>query len=217
MQSLQHSYLQCRRAVQAQGFTGQNVVVSKGQPVAALRQLYEIGVRQFAENRLTEALDKIAQMPADCQWHYIGQVQSRACRRLAVYFDWVHSVHCIKIAQRLSQYGQHRTKPLSVCVQLSPGFNRHGVAVADLPSLVEAMQPLKALHCRGVMAMADPHMSELQRDVWFAEVQQWFARLQQQAGFDTLSMGMSGDYKQAIAHGATMLRLGRVIFHPAIG
>ena len=189
------------------------LAVSKTKPVAALREAYAAGVRDFGENYLQEARAKqveLADLPLS--WHFIGPIQSNKTRDIAEHFSWVHSVDRLKIAQRLSEQRPADLEPLNICIQVnvSGEASKSGCTPQDLPALAAAINGLPRLKLRGLMAIPEPTEDRAEQDAAFATVRD----LQQSLnlGLDTLSMGMSHDLESAIAQGATWVRIGTALF-----
>jgi pyridoxal phosphate enzyme (YggS family) len=198
------------------------VAVSKTFPATAIAEAHAAGQRDFGENYLQEALDKIAALadPA-LVWHFIGPIQSNKTRPIAEAFAWVHGIDRQKIAQRLSDARPADLPPLQVCLQVnvSGEASKSGVDPAQALDLARSVAVLPRLRLRGLMAIPEPtEDAALQRARFrrLRELRQEIAA----AGIalDTLSMGMSGDMEAAIAEGATMVRIGTAIFgaRPAI-
>ncbi len=196
------------------------LAVGKGQPAAALAEAAALGLRDFGENYLQEALPKIEQLrDAGLTWHFIGQVQSNKTRDIATRFDWVHTIDRAKIAQRLSEQRPPHLAPLQACIQLRLGDEpgKGGVDPADAPALVETIRGLQRIRLRGLMCVPPAEVTEAAQRRWFAQARALRDALV--AGFpglelDTLSMGMSGDLEVAIAEGATLVRIGTALFGP---
>lgn len=192
------------------------LAVSKGQPVERLAAARREGVAEFGESYLREALEKMRHEP-DCQWHFIGPIQSNKTRGIAENFHWAHSVERGKIARRLNDQRPAGLPPLNVCAQvnLSGEASKSGVALADVEALCREIAALPRLRLRGLMAIpAKLEQAGAQRGVFrplageFHRLRRIFPQL------DTLSMGMSHDFESAIAEGATMVRLGTLVFGP---
>ena len=151
----------------------------------------------------------------DVRWHFIGPVQSNKTRDIAAAFDWLHSVDRLKIARRLSEQRPDTLPDLNICLQvnLSDEASKSGVALDEVEALCQAIAPLPRLHLRGLMAIPAPTEGyDAQRAV-FHPLSKLFRDLQARYDqFDTLSIGMSADYKAAIAEGATIIRVGSAIF-----
>ncbi len=192
------------------------LAVSKTQSAATVQEAYAAGQRDFGENYVQEALDKIAALPLPgLVWHFIGPLQSNKTRDIASHFDWVHSVDRLKIATRLNEQRPAGMAPLNVCIQvnISEEDSKSGVALADVNALCEALQGLPNLRLRGLMAIPAPcDDPALQRAV-YAPLTALLRQLQTRyAGMDTLSIGMSADFAAAIAEGSTIIRVGTAIF-----
>lgn len=192
------------------------LAVSKLHPAQAIRTLYGAGQVAFGENYVQEALDKMAEL-ADLplQWHLIGPLQSNKTQSVAAHFDWVHSVDRLKIAQRLSAQRPAELPPLQICLQVNidDEDSKSGCALADLPSLAEAVLALPHVRLRGLMAIPKP--GNVAAHALLAKTaSDLLARLPVLAAqpFDTLSMGMSDDLTDAVAAGSTMVRIGTAIF-----
>ncbi|QEI14011.1 YggS family pyridoxal phosphate-dependent enzyme [Cellvibrio japonicus] len=197
--------------------TVQLIAVSKTQPPAAIAEAYAWGQRRFGENYLQEALDKQQALHAldDLQWHFIGPIQSNKTRLIAAHFAWVHSVDRLRIAQRLNDQRPEGLPPLEICIQVNidDEDTKSGVNLAELPALALAIQPLKRLRLRGLMAIPVATSDTQQQRASFSRLRLAVAALNRQGlALDTLSMGMSGDLEAAIAEGATFVRVGTDIF-----
>ncbi|MEW5754930.1 MAG: YggS family pyridoxal phosphate-dependent enzyme [Pseudomonadota bacterium] len=192
------------------------LAVSKTFPAEVVRQVAELGQRDFGENYLKEALEKIrALADLDLCWHFIGPIQSNKTREIAENFTWVHSIDRLKIARRLSEQRPDALPPLQVCIQvnISGEATKSGVAPEDAPELAAEVAVLPRLRLRGLMAIPAPEIKfEAQRDVF-----RRLRRVQEDLcarglALDTLSMGMSDDLEAAIAEGSTIVRVGSAIF-----
>jgi len=194
------------------------LAVSKTFPADAVRDAFGAGCRQFGENYVQEALDKIAAL-ADLRprltWHLIGPLQSNKTRPVAEAFDWVHSVDRLKIAQRLSEQRPPQLPPLQVCLQvnISGEASKSGLAPAEVPAVAQAVAALPRLRLRGLMAIPEPVGDEAAQRAPHRALRALLAALNDQGlALDTLSMGMSADLEAAVAEGATIVRVGTAIF-----
>jgi hypothetical protein len=187
------------------------VAVSKYQPLAAIEALWALGQWDFAESRLQEALPKIAALPQVC-WHFIGTVQRNKCKAIARHFTWVHSITDIRTAEMLSVQRSPDQEPLQVLIQvkLSGESTKQGTAPQDVLALARQVAVLPGVQLRGLMTMGRLHGDNMPVFMQLHAIQEGLLG----AGLvlDTLSMGMSGDYRQAIAAGATMVRIGTALF-----
>lgn len=215
-QNLSLVRLKIVQAAQAAGRSVDDITllaVSKTQPASVIETAYAAGQRDFGENYLQEALDKIAQLAhLPLCWHFIGPIQSNKTRALAEHFDWVHSVDRLKIGQRLAQQRPAHLPPLQVCLQVN--IDQDPTKAGCLPEqaleLVQHLSALPQLTLRGLMALPKPGNSAQA----FADLRALREQLRQATGqtLDTLSMGMSDDLEQAVAEGTTLVRIGTAIF-----
>ncbi|HYT15787.1 MAG TPA: YggS family pyridoxal phosphate-dependent enzyme [Burkholderiales bacterium] len=192
------------------------VAVSKTFPPESVREAAQAKQRDFGENYVQEAVEKIHALAGlSLTWHYIGPIQSNKTRAIAQYFDWVHSIERAKIAARLSEARDPGLGDLQVCIQVnvSGEASKGGVAPEELASLAEQVAALPRLRLRGLMAIPEPTPDELLQRRRFAQLRALRERLNREGlALDTLSMGMSADLEGAIAEGATMVRVGTAIF-----
>jgi pyridoxal phosphate enzyme (YggS family) len=192
------------------------IVVTKFHPAAMVRHLYELGVRDVGENRQQELTEKAAAIDdlPDLRWHFIGQAQTNKARAIRAAASVVHSVDRIKIADALDAAVTADAPTLDVLIQVNltddPG--RGGVAPAELDRLAEHVSGCSTLRLRGVMAVAplgeDPAPA-------FARLGEYSVRVRAIAPEASwISAGMTADYAEAIAAGATHLRIGSAITGP---
>lgn len=191
------------------------VAVTKGFPLDDVWRAQAAGVRDFGENRVQEALPKVAALPA-ARWHFIGQLQRRKSAAVAGRFALVHSVDRPELADSLSLALGPGASPADVLLQVNltgvPG--QGGVAPAQAASLLRHVLGLGRLRPRGLMTIAPlVPVAEGARPV-FAALRTLRDRLQEEEGvaLPELSMGMSADFEVAVEEGATLVRLGRVLF-----
>lgn len=189
------------------------IAVSKTRPASAIRDAWAAGQRDFGENYLQEALDKIealAELPI--VWHFIGPIQSNKTRPIAEHFAWVHSVDRLKIAQRLSEQRPPELGPLNICLQvnISREPSKSGVLPEDVGELAAAVAALPRLRLRGLMAIPAPADDSDARRRPLGELRECLQGLSMP--LDTLSMGMSDDLGEAVQEGATMVRVGTALF-----
>jgi pyridoxal phosphate enzyme (YggS family) len=202
------------------------IAVTKTVAVEVMRAVYKAGVRDFAENKLQEAISKQEELRdlTDICWHFIGHLQTNKAKKAVESFSWIHSVDSLKLAQKLNFFAQQAlqdgviaTLP-QVCFQVKilPDENKYGWSVNDLYKDLSSLQQLKFLHFRGLMAILPLGLSSGEILAAFQKVKNLASSLRQDnyfpPDFDQLSMGMSGDYLLAIEAGATMIRLGTIIF-----
>ncbi len=195
------------------------LAVSKTWPASAVREALEAGQRAFGENYVQEGVEKIEALATcavpDLEWHFIGPLQSNKTSLVARYFDWVHGIERMKIAERLSAQRDVHLPALNVCIQvnISGEDSKSGVAPEAAAELAHAVATLPRLRLRGLMAIPEPTDDVVTQHARFASLRRLCDELV--AGglaLDTLSMGMSHDLEAAVAEGATLVRVGTAIF-----
>jgi hypothetical protein len=205
------------------------VAVTKMQSSTIIRAAYQLGLRQFGENRVEEAETKQPELPDDIAWHMIGHIQSRKAGRVASLFQMVHSVDSIKLARRLDRACEGRILPLPVLLEcnVSGEDAKYGFATdrweqddaqrSALWSAVEELVALPNLEVEGLMTMA-PIVAEPEQArpvfIRLRRLRDALARDFDRAGWHQLSMGMTDDFEVAVEEGATLVRVGRAIFDP---
>ncbi len=211
------------RAAAAAGRSAHSVTllaVSKAQPPEMIAAAADAGIAEFGESYLGEALPKIAALQdRPLTWHFVGRLQANKTREIAASFAWVHALERLKIAERLSAQRPAGLPPLEVCLQvnLAAEASKAGVTPGELPQLAQAVAALPRLRLRGLMCLPPPEQDPARQRHWFAQLRALRDSLH--AGglaLDTLSMGMSDDFESAIAEGATIVRLGTVLFGPRV-
>jgi hypothetical protein len=190
------------------------IAVAKFHPASAVRAVVEAGLLHIGENRVQEAREKAASVEG-AVWHMVGRLQTNKAAQAAELFTWIHSVDRIELAQALGRAAQRRrTSPLQVLVQVNLAGERQkgGCPAQDVPDLLAAMQDYPMLAPRGLM-IVPPAGSDPRPE--FRALRELLERMHGQfpgLALDQLSMGMSGDFAEAIAEGATMVRIGTAIF-----
>lgn len=192
------------------------LAVSKRKPAGDIRRARGLGQRDFGENYLQEAQQKMSELQdLDICWHFIGAIQSNKTRDIAAAFDWAHCVDRIKIARRLSEQRPPGLAPLNVCIQvnLDHEASKAGIDLDQLPELAKAIYELPGIKLRGLMTIPAPREDYDEQRAAFARLAAAKVSLEQQGiSCDTLSMGMTQDMDAAIAEGSTLVRIGTAIF-----
>ena len=192
------------------------LAVSKTQPADAVAALAAQGQHAFGENYVQEALAKMqALQHLALEWHLIGHLQSNKAEPVASHFDWVQSVDRSKLVSALARYRPAGRAPLNVLIQVNidDESSKHGCAPGDVDALADAIAAEPNLCLRGLMAIPAPWPQAERRREAFVRMRTLFQAVSaRHAQVDTLSMGMSGDYAEAIAEGATLVRIGTALF-----
>ena len=207
------------RAAAAAGRSAESVTllaVGKAQPLELLAAAADCGVGDFGESYLQEALQKIAALQERAlTWHFIGRIQANKTRPIAESFAWVHAVDRLKIAERLAAQRPFHAPPLNVCLQVNVAAEatKGGVTPAELPALAAAVAQLPRLALRGLMCIPPEEIEPARQRAWFARLRVLKDELNRTGlSLDTLSMGMSADFEAANQEGATLVRLGTILF-----
>jgi pyridoxal phosphate enzyme (YggS family) len=194
------------------------LAVSKKQPLEKIVAAADAGQCDFGENIAQEGIDKITKLAERrLRWHFIGHLQSNKTRAVAEHFDWVHSVDKLKTAQRLSEQRPASLGDLHVCIQVNIDQepSKSGVSPDDLGELARAVSVLPRLRLRGLMCLPAIRESFDEQRVPFARTRELAESLARDGlAMDTLSMGMSDDFRAAIMEGATIVRIGTAVFGP---
>jgi PLP dependent protein len=195
------------------------VAVSKTFPFSAIREAFEAGQRDFGENRVQEALQKIEQSAEfPIRWHLLGHLQTNKARKAGPAFAVIQSVDGFELVSKLdaaaAEAGQ--TPELLIQVDLAGEATKFGVSPTEVPRLLEAASACRAARVVGLMTLPPvPNVPEDARP-WFRRLRdlrdQWLAAGVPASMLRELSMGMSGDFEVAVQEGATMVRVGTAIF-----
>ena len=197
------------------------VAVSKFHPVEKLMEAYSAGQRIFGESRVQELVQKAQEMPADVQWHFIGHLQTNKVRALLPHVSLIHSVDSERLLDCIDKEAERIGRTVDVLLQILVAQEdaKFGFTLQEITQLANSGKLTAMSHVRvvGVMAMATntDDDAEIRRE--FAEAHHVFYTLKDGCFFGDehfceLSMGMSDDYRLAIAEGSTMMRIGTTIF-----
>ncbi|MDQ2835222.1 MAG: YggS family pyridoxal phosphate-dependent enzyme [Acidobacteriota bacterium] len=210
----------CRRANRPESEVAL-MAVSKVHPVEVILEAYAAGQRLFGENRVQEFQEKSQHLAAlpnilhQAEFHLIGPLQSNKTSKAAELFHAIDAVDSLKIAQRLNTSAAALGKklPLLLEVKLSHEDSKHGLAPADLPALLDAIQPLESVLVTGLMTVPPWSEDAEAARPFFRELR----RLRDQAQklhptLTELSIGMSNDFSVAIEEGSTCVRVGTALF-----
>lgn len=196
------------------------IAVTKQVSVEAMREAYAAGVRDFGESRIQEAELKQAQLSdlSDVVWHMIGHLQANKAQKALQWFQWIHSVDGLKLAQRLNRLAENLPQKPNICLQvkLRPDPNKYGWTSTELLNDLPNLNRCEYLNICGLMTIAPLGLNPIEQLNLFQEMYDLAAKIRsypnQQCSIQELSMGMSGDYELAVKAGTTMIRLGRIIF-----
>ena len=194
------------------------LAVSKKQPLEKIVAAADAGQRDFGENTVQEGIEKVTKLTQRrlC-WHFIGHIQSNKTRAVAEHFDWVHSVDKLKTAKRLSEQRPVSLGDLNICIQVNidEEASKSGVTPDAVGELARAIAGLPRLRLRGLMCLPAIRDTFDEQRIPFARTRELAESLASEGLImDTLSMGMSDDFRAAIMEGATIVRIGTAVFGP---
>lgn len=194
------------------------IAVSKTKPVSALFEAYEVGARDFGENKVQELVDKYDKLPPDIRWHMIGHLQTNKVKYIADKVYMIHSVDSVKLAEEISKQAvkAKRIIPVLIEVNIAGEDSKFGIAKDECIDFIQSVNQLPGIAVKGLMTV--PPFVENAEDnrQYFKALKQLSVDIMQKnidnVCMDFLSMGMSGDYTVAIEEGANIIRVGTSIF-----
>ena len=195
------------------------VAVSKTKPNADILEAYNAGQRIFGENKIQEMAEKWEQMPKDIQWHMIGHVQTNKVKYMAPFVSLVHGVDSFKLLKEINKQAAKNNRVIDCLLQvfIAEEETKFGLDEDELNEILKQVQndkeSYKNIRIVGLMGMATFTDNQNQIEKEFKNLKAIFDKLNtKNYQLNTLSMGMSGDYKLAISCGSTMVRIGSSIF-----
>jgi pyridoxal phosphate enzyme (YggS family) len=197
------------------------LAVSKTKPATDLQEAYDAGQRLFGENIVQELVEKHEQLPKDIEWHLIGHLQTNKVKYIAPFISMIQSVDSIKLLQEINKHAEKSKRVIDCLLQIyiADEETKFGLGFDEAIELLRSDEytALKNIRIRGLMGIATNTDSEKQIKEEYYELKTFFDGIKvsffrKAESFDTLSMGMSSDYKLAIEQGSNMIRLGSTIF-----
>ncbi len=197
------------------------VAVSKTKPNSAIEELYNQGQRIFGENRVQELVDKAATLPNDISWHMIGHLQTNKVKYITPFVDMIHSGDRTPLLKEINKEAIKSDRKIDVLLQIkiAEEESKHGWDYHQLQDQLSnnLVGKFENINFRGVMGMATFTDNETQVSQEFKSLRLYFDEIKtnyfsETASFDTISMGMSGDYKLAVDAGSNMIRVGSLLF-----
>lgn len=211
MPVLQEQYLSLRKDLSKRKVG--LVAVSKKKPVEEIRELYDLGHRDFGENYVQELLDKAGILPNDIRWHFIGHLQSNKVRQIVPFVQLIHSVDSLKLAEEINKQAKKIDKQVDILLQvhIAEEETKFGLNEEELKEITANLSALPHIRFRGLMGMASFTSDTDQVKKEFRYLHQLFEKYGPETD-GILSMGMSGDYELAIEEGSNLVRVGSLIF-----
>ena len=193
------------------------VAVSKTKPVEMIIESYNIGQRDFGENKVQELISKKEVLPKDIRWHFIGKLQTNKVKYLVNNVYLIHSLSSMKLLEKIeSEFGKNDLSA-NVLIQINIGKeeSKSGIYEEELENMLSAIEECKYVKVKGIMVII-PKGKEKQNRYYFSRTKTIFYELKQRKfkniSMEILSMGMTNDYKVAIQEGANLVRIGSGIF-----
>ncbi len=217
--SIADNLLKYKNEIESQGV--KLVAVSKNHPSSAIEEAYAVGQRVFGENLVQEMVEKQAQLPQDIEWHLIGHLQSNKVKYIAPFVKLIESVDSIKLLKEIDKQAAKHKRVIDCLLQIyiADEETKFGLGFDEAIELLRSpeFEILKNVRIVGLMGIATNTNSEQQTKVEFNELKVLFDGIKlsffrKEDSFKEISMGMSADYKLAIAEGSTMVRIGSNIF-----
>lgn len=191
------------------------VAVSKYATVEQIKEAYELGIRHFAESKVQDALEKKKHLPEDISWHFIGRIQSNKIGKMIGKFLLIHSIADLATAKEISDKSREKGLVQSVLLQLNASgeARKQGFSTSELKASLKELHSLEGIQIEGLMTMG-PHTDDKKViRACFKEMRECLKELAALGDpMSHLSMGMSADYELAIEEGATLLRIGSLLF-----
>lgn len=188
------------------------VAVSKIKPVSDIKALYDLGQRDFGENYVQELEEKWQALPKDIRWHFIGHLQSNKVKYIAQFVHLVHGVDSWKLLKEINKQGRRWNRVIDCLLQvfIAQEETKFGMDENEIAGIIPQLKELPHVRIRGLMGMATFTDDEKKLRGEFRQLKALFDTYNH--NWDTLSMGMSGDYQLAIEEGSTMVRIGSLLF-----
>ncbi len=192
------------------------VAVSKTKPASDILEAYKAGQRVFGENKIQEMVAKFEELPKDIKWHMIGHLQRNKVKYMAHFVDLIHGVDSIKTLKEINKQAKKHRRTISCLLQIkiADEDTKFGIPTDQVANLLlsDEFKSLENIQIKGFMGMASFTEDTTIVKTEFEVLKALYNQLAPIHNFDTLSMGMSGDYPLAINCGSTMVRVGSAIF-----
>lgn len=192
------------------------VAVSKTKPIQDLKDAYEAGQRVFGENKIQEMVTKYEALPKDIQWHMIGHLQRNKVKYMAHFVDLIHGVDSLKTLKEINKQALKNNRIINCLIQvrIAKEETKFGLSYEEVLNILNSdeLKTFKNVKITGLMGMATFTKDETIIEKEFSKLNSFFESNQTKYNLETLSMGMSGDYKIGIRNGSTMIRVGSSIF-----
>ena len=205
-----HKYQEIKELL---GSNKELIAVSKGQSIEKIRQLYEIGHRDFGENFLQELSEKKNILPEDIRWHFLGNIQSNKLNKIVKLSHMIHSISRKKIFDSLVSKDLEKSIDILLQLKLGDEISKSGMSGAEIEEILSSHKDASRVAIKGIMVIGEGNLTKEQTDQQFKNASEFFLLLKSKhPNLEYFSMGMSGDYLLALKNGSNMIRLGSLIF-----
>tara|TARA_B100000287_G_C20496934_1_gene727459 strand:+ start:156 stop:797 length:642 start_codon:yes stop_codon:yes gene_type:complete len=189
------------------------VAVSKTKPDTDILAAYNAGQKVFGENKVQEIVKKQKNLPSDIKWHMIGHLQTNKVKYIASFVNLIHAVDSIKLLKEINKRATQNNRIIDCLLQIhiAQESTKFGFDIEEIEKVISIAKEYKNIKIKGLMGMATFTNDSKQINKEFKSIYQIFKKVKNKT-LNTLSIGMSGDYKLAINNGSTMIRLGSAIF-----
>ncbi len=194
------------------------IAVSKTKPVEDIRKIYDVGCRDFGENKVQELVNKYEILPKDIHWHMIGHLQRNKVKYIIDKVSYIHSVDSVRLAEEINKqaFKYQRIIKILLEINVSKEDSKFGIYLENLTSVYHEISNMKNVQICGLMTVAPNAIDSEENRKYFRKLKQVLVDIQQKnidnTNMSELSMGMSKDYLVAVEEGATFLRVGTEIF-----
>ena len=194
------------------------IAVSKTKPVSMLQEVYDLGVRDFGENKVQEIMEKYALLPSDIRWHMIGHLQRNKVKYIIDKVSLIHSVDSLRLAEEIDKEAKKHQliMPILIQVNIAEEESKFGLSSLEILEEIKKISRLSHIRIRGLMTVAPFVDNNEDNRKYFKLIKQLSVDIMNEnidnVCMDIISMGMTGDYQTAIEEGSTMVRVGTAIF-----
>ncbi|MBR3608242.1 MAG: YggS family pyridoxal phosphate-dependent enzyme [Lachnospiraceae bacterium] len=194
------------------------IAVSKTKPVSMLQEVYDLGVRDFGENKVQEIMEKYALLPSDIRWHMIGHLQRNKVKYIIDKVSLIHSVDSLRLAEEIDKEAKKHQliMPILIQVNIAEEESKFGLSSLEILEEIKKISRLSHIRVKGLMTVAPFVENGEDNRKYFKLIKQLSVDIMNEnidnVCMDIISMGMTGDYQTAIEEGSTMVRVGTAIF-----
>ncbi|MBP7058821.1 MAG: YggS family pyridoxal phosphate-dependent enzyme [Lachnospiraceae bacterium] len=194
------------------------IAISKTKPISDIKLAYEAGERSFGENKVQDFCTKYPDLPEDIKWHLVGHLQRNKVKKIIGHVALIHSVDNYRLAEEINIQSKKAeiVTPILIEVNIAGEESKSGISINEAEEIIREIAPLDGIQIKGLMTVAPNLPNSEDTRPYFNKMHQLFIDIKNEnidnVLMDTLSMGMTNDYKIAIEEGSTMIRVGTAIF-----